>query len=620
MKKIKLYTLLLTAFGWMASGCSSLLDENPEYSQNQKVVFSNTDNAFLALKGVYGYMTAQGAYGQMWQENTILASGLSWTQRSGDLFDIASFQMLPTNGSVSSMWNGMYKVVGEANGFIHSLSNSSLPEEDKHYMESHARFLRAWAYYQLTTAFGSVPLKTIASTSDGISSPRTDEKEIYSFVVTELEDIVKLNALPEVQPVGLASMWTVKAFLAKAYHKMACLGYDASTNLQQAKKYFDEVYQAHAFSLEKDLKAQFAPYVATSKEAIFQLNFSIDNQSYFNRSTNRFAPSASTSGIAWGTISSTMAAYDLNYGTYPDDPRLKVNFLTAIRNRAGNNQANPKAPIFPDGIIRANDSTFFYPYFAYGTLDSILVKPKDKRLTPIRKSARLPYGIFADKSNPGVDELANYQNVDTLYQKAVRKAIDDFNKAGSRNGRPWFNKMYDITAIGNRSHLNLMVYRYAEFLLLMADTYNELGESQQAIALANEVLTRARGMEKNAKQPANWAAGLSQEQIREKLYYERIIELIGEPSSFEMARLKGVNYFKSFLERLNRHELTINAEQRYKSNVNTFYSFTFGGGTLTDDYVRRAMYFPIPQSEINNNPGISDQDNNFGYAATTVNP
>ena len=60
-------------------------------------------------------------------------------------------------------------------------------------------------------------------------------------------------------------------------------------------------------------------------------------------------------------------------------------------------------------------------------------------------------------------------------------------------------------------------------LLMAADAYNELGQTDKAITFANEVLKRAR-QSGNASQPADWRSGLSKEQVREKIYFERIFE------------------------------------------------------------------------------------------------
>lgn len=63
-----------------------------------------------------------------------------------------------------------------------------------------------------------------------------------------------------------------------------------------------------------------------------------------------------------------------------------------------------------------------------------------------------------------------------------------------------------------------MVYRYAEMLLLMADVYNELGDKNKAISLANEVLARARRSATTTApsvEPKDWPTSLTTEQVRE---------------------------------------------------------------------------------------------------------
>ena len=50
----------------------------------------------------------------------------------------------------------------------------------------------------------------------------------------------------------------------------------------------------------------------------------------------------------------------------------------------------------------------------------------------------------------------------------------------------------DLNSTAQNSHMNLIVYRYADFLLMMADVLNESGETGKAISLVKEVLQRAR--------------------------------------------------------------------------------------------------------------------------------
>ena len=49
-----------------------------------------------------------------------------------------------------------------------------------------------------------------------------------------------------------------------------------------------------------------------------------------------------------------------------------------------------------------------------------------------------------------------------------------------------------LSCSGRYADNNLYVYRYADFLLLMADVENELGHTDVAIGYVNQVLDRAR--------------------------------------------------------------------------------------------------------------------------------
>lgn len=611
MKKFTYYILLLVvACNFFAC---SLLDEDPVYSTNDKVVFSTESNAELALLGCYGYMTTTGAYGQMWQELPIIASGLTFGQRNG-ADGVISQAALSSDNLVQLTWDGMFKVVTEANAFLANLEQSDLTPAFKTQMAGEAKFIRGLAYYELVALFGDVPLKTSASSSGGISIARSPKAEVLAQVVKDMKDAMLISAKSSD---GRANSWAAKAFLAKVYHKMACLDIDASANWTNAKNLFDEVYNENVYSLEPKFGKLFGDFVTGSKESIFQLNFSIASTVCFNRASNRFAPPQSTSGIAWGTYRVSKAFYDLHAGTYPGDPRIEENFQTRWRNRNGNNQANPK-PVVGD-VLSANDSTYLYPYIMYDIKDDYLKKGGVATKELKRYITKLPYNDFPNPKNPSVEIIQNYVNThgnSNPENIAIANCLKDvFTKVGAQNGWPAYQKLYDQNQVGTNSHKNLMIYRYAEMLLLMADVYNELGNSSKAVSLANEVLLRARNSGKVASaQPADWSASLSQEEVREKLYFERLIEFAGEPNMYEMPRIRGTKYLKKIFELHNSHEITIMSDANYAASANIWLDRLYNGTAgLTDDFLKKNLLLPIPDSEIAANPGINNTDNNFGY-------
>lgn len=148
----------------------------------------------------------------------------------------------------------------------------------------------------------------------------------------------------------------------------------------------------------------------------------------------------------------------------------------------------------------------------------------------------------------------------------------------------------------------------------MADVYNELDQKDKAIDLVNEVLARARRSATTATpsvEPKDWEKSLTKEQVREKIYFERIIELFGEPDMYEMIRIRGTEYLKKALEYHNKHEMTIASDAYYKSAAQKWTDRIYNEGNLTEDFLKMNLLLPIPDSERDNNPGITD--NNFGY-------
>lgn len=619
MKNIKYLILSLSA----ACCMTSCLDENPLYTQNNKIVFSNSSNAELALLGCYSYMSTTSAYGQHWQEIPVSGSGFGWSQRSGS-DGIVSLQSLSSDGLISTTWNAMYKVISEVNAYLENLNNSGLSDDIKKQYSGEAKFLRAMAYYNLVSLFGDVPFKTTASTSEGITIGRTPAAEVLGHVIDDLKDA---EGISEKADAGRVSSWAVKAFMGKVYYRLAVTGINPEENWTNAKTKFDEVYNNKVYELEDNFADLFGDWVSDSKESIFQINFSVTSTNCFNRASNRFSPTSSTSGINWSTYRATKAAYDMHQSFYPGDPRIAATFLTVHRKRNGNNQPNPKPQV--GDLPSANDSVYYYPYFTYKveigrTEDNKAIYEK------IQKNGKdvedklyvgvLPYSEFENPANPSIAYLESLEILAdaTPREKAEIQALRGLKKTfaenGNQNAWPAHAKLYDQAQIGTASHKNLMVYRYAEMLLLMADVYNELDQKDKAIDLVNEVLARARRSATTVTpsvEPKDWEKSLTKEQVREKIYFERIIELFGEPDMYEMIRIRGTEYLKKALEYHNKHEMTIASDAYYKSAAQKWTDRIYNEGNLTEDFLKMNLLLPIPDSERDNNPGITD--NNFGY-------
>jgi hypothetical protein len=129
---------------------------------------------------------------------------------------------------------------------------------------------------------------------------------------------------------------------------------------------------------------------------------------------------------------------------------------------------------------------------------------------------------------------------------------------------------------------NVVVYRYAELLLMLSEISNELQNGEQLVYVT-EVLNRA-GVNNTVY------AGASQSDFRDQIMKEYRYELIGEGEDAHNNRRRGFDYF------LNNIIIPHNTN----SNLN-FNSLDL---TLSTD-PSQVMYLPLPLTEINTNELIN---------------
>ncbi|SER91738.1 RagB/SusD family nutrient uptake outer membrane protein [Pedobacter rhizosphaerae] len=575
-KNIYISCIALAMLALNFAACKKALEEDPKYTINSKTAFESEATADLALGACYGYLTTYNAYGQAIPEITVGASGLGWAQTNGSDQDTYASMAIPaTNGLVSMVWTGLYKTIGESNYFIASLEQSPLSEKYKKQAAAEAKFLRGLCYFNLANLFGGVPLRISPTTSETISLGRSSREQVYAQVEQDwLEAAANLSTKEELgsAAMGKASKYAAYAYLAKLYWMMGSHDNSPSSPYwAKAKEMGDKVISAGNYGLETKFSSLFANNLASSKEAIFQLNFSITSLYTGNRGNWIFAPSNATSGITWGRVKVSKAFYDFFRGTYPDDPRLKVSFAASYAQAKTN-----------------NFRIYAYPYLS--TTSGVNALASDS----------IRYASLADPTNPKVEEIS----------AAMKTAY--INKNGDHQGWPYYVKQMDLSSTAQNSNKNLMVYRYADFLLLMADVENELGNAGKAKDYLNLVLTRARTSATTSVYPKSLTTAIDQATMRTMLFNERLFELAGEYEMYVDVRRRGTEFLKSIVDRHNNHNITkaFIAAALAANNTTAFRDRILPN---TPDALKKNLLLPIPQSELNANDGIPAAQQNFGY-------
>lgn len=568
MKKMKLIYLLLAICCF-----SSCLDEDPQYALNSESVFLDKNTAQLALLSCYGQLTTYDGFGQAAQELMVGASGLGWAQTNASDQDRFASLNASSGCVITKMyWRSLYKTISETTFFIENMKDSPLDADFKTNLVGQAKFLRGFAYYHLLTTFGGVPLRNTVPSLSSLSIPRATEEEIAVQIENDLKDAV--GGLPETADAGKASGLAAHAYLAKLYWYMGCQGKQSpadKTYWELALEQCELVYGK--FQLEPAFSNLFVQH-SNSNESIFQLNFSTESSTTGNRGSWLFAPQNSTTGISWGRIRISKAFHDYMKGTYPDDPRYTATVFSEWTNLS--NGENQRA----------------YPKLTY----------REGRVT---HNVEIDYSLCGDPTNPTVEELQAMDNM------LVRRFVEP---TGEHYGWSYYKKAIDLNSTAQNSHQNIILYRYADFLLMMADVVNETGDTERAIGIANEVLQRARQSgASDATYPKDWEADLTREQVRDKIFWERLVELAGEPTMYCDVRRRGTAYLKKVLELQNNHHITVAIVRNTELGQHRFKERLFNNGDLSENFLRKNLRLPIPQEELNTNEAISAGDQNYGY-------
>lgn len=229
---------------------------------------------------------------------------------------------------------------------------------------------------------------------------------------------------------------------------------------------------------------------------------------------------------------------------------------------------NPAKKNIEENIFMIQYKTQVIP----GTWQSLII-PYNKNISAYSSETG---GIYAT-----ADFVRSYDSAD-LRAKEGQFFFTEFTNQDNRNqkvnlGGYFIYKLFDVVAQTTtaNSDINWSLIRYADVLLVYAEAANEVnGPGAKAYDAVNQVRARA-------KLPA--LAGLSKEQFRESIWRERWYELCFENITwFDMARLR-----KAF--NLNT--------KGFDNYVGHKFSY---GPVLTE----RELLFPIPSTELRNNPNL----------------
>lgn len=254
MRLIKFLLVLATVL-FCFSSCEDFLDVKSPSSRPTDDFYSTPNQCEQALLGIYNGLMPLSEY------YILLCEGRCddvWTEpaddKQRDYVDISVFNpSIYTISTLNSAWNDLYKIVARANLFLEKIESVEFPEvEDidvKSTFIAEARFLRAYAYFDLVRFFGRVPVSLHSLTVDeAMSLKQSEDFEVYAnAIIPDLQYAIEnmrkqaYTADGSKAEAGRATLVAAKALLGRVYLTMSGFPLYDSAKEAEAQKLLKEV-------------------------------------------------------------------------------------------------------------------------------------------------------------------------------------------------------------------------------------------------------------------------------------------------------------------------------------------------------------------------------------------
>ena len=324
MKRIKYILLGLSCL--FTVRCSDDLLEKPVYGvttsenfyRNEAEIKQALTEVYTQIKGAPNFhLPATYFFIGDISTDDALKGGASEADFDAGL-QIQNFTVSAENGIINGHWRNPYIVINRANLVIEKAPAATGDQELLARYIKEAKFLRAWAYFQLVTSFGGVPLILKDLSADEIYVPRSTEAEVFDQIYADLTDA---TGLPKRSEYGSADMG--RATSGAAWSLMG-KAYMFQGNFPKAEEALSKVVNSQEYALTPQFAWTFENEHRNNSESIFEIQFQELPGAYFTgRHLVQFFSSRSTEG-GWGFHLPTQDLWD---AYDPDDPRLTYTFV-----------------------------------------------------------------------------------------------------------------------------------------------------------------------------------------------------------------------------------------------------------------------------------------------------
>lgn len=410
--------------------CNEKLDVLDENNPTTESYFKTALELQNGVNAIYSTLRAAELVGREWFFTHDMRSGECTP--GGPQLEAPRAELLkqpsptPSNSVMSNVWTGAYQMINRANLVLSKAPGVTDNTALRDRLVGEAKFLRAWAYFELVSQWGDVPLYTETVTSATGFQGKSPAADIYAVIISDLtEASQKLPATYGSSDLGRATKGAADALMGRVQMQKGDYAAAKTALLQVYNKYSLVNY---LWNFDGDVRDDGGTLITTghefNAESIFEVVFVDRGDNNFNWGYNGEGSTSPLStvrnqeyGITWGNI-------------IPSDRLLNE--------------------------FEANDPRYKFSIFEEG--DQILTQS--------------PLGA---KTLTAAD-----MNVTTSIKNGVTKKRF-FRKYGIYD---WVNSGFHPGGLNHR------LIRYADVLLMLAECEAEAGTPAQAASYINEVRSR----------------------------------------------------------------------------------------------------------------------------------
>lgn len=280
MKKI----ILIITSVLLLSACEDFLNIRPEGTTTSTGLdYTKAENIFKPVSAAYASMRTYGShdmpYIAAFEITSDNADKGSTPEDGPEILEMDKFSYDPVNSLVNGLWVGYYDMVSAANNAIFQMAQfyeAQQNADNKRYVlecEGEAKFIRAYAYFNLVRVFGKVPvIDKVLSADELADAKQSSSEQVYDFIEKDLEEAI--SVLPESYPKsfsGRITKYTANALKAKVHLYQA--EYD-SVAVNAGK-----VMASGRYGLLSDFREVFSVDGENSRESLFEIQCSDLGQS-----------------------------------------------------------------------------------------------------------------------------------------------------------------------------------------------------------------------------------------------------------------------------------------------------------------------------------------------------